>query len=69
LSRSFFVQKRKLLAINKVEFVSERMSYILLSCHWFHIIFLNDHTPTEGKIDDMKDSFYEELEHIFDKFP
>jgi hypothetical protein len=23
----------------------------------------------EDKIDDMKDSFYKELEHVFDKFP
>jgi hypothetical protein len=29
---------------------------------------LNVHTPTEGKID-MKDSFYEELECVFNKFP
>jgi hypothetical protein len=27
------------------------------------------HTPTEDKIDDVKDSFYEKLEHIFEKFP
>jgi hypothetical protein len=26
------------------------------------------HVPTEDKIDDMKDSFCEELEHVFDKF-
>jgi hypothetical protein len=32
------------------------------------IIVLNVHTPTEGKIDDMKDRFYEELEGRFDKF-
>jgi hypothetical protein len=25
--------------------------------------------PTEDKTDDVKDSFYEELEHAFDKFP
>jgi exonuclease III len=33
------------------------------------MIVLNVHAPTEDKIDDMKDSFYEELERIFDKFP
>jgi hypothetical protein len=31
------------------------------------IIFLNIHAPTEDEIDDVKDSFYEELEHIFDE--
>jgi hypothetical protein len=30
---------------------------------------LNVHAPTEDKIDDMKDRFYEELECVFDKFP
>jgi hypothetical protein len=32
-------------------------------------IILNVHAPTEDKTDDMKDSFYDELEHMFDKFP
>jgi hypothetical protein len=30
---------------------------------------LNVHAPTEDKIDDIKDRFYEELEQLFDKFP
>jgi hypothetical protein len=29
---------------------------------------LNVHAPTENKIDDIKDRFYEELEQVFDKF-
>jgi hypothetical protein len=32
---------------------------------WRDIIVLNVYTPTEDKIDEMKDSFYEELEHIY----
>jgi hypothetical protein len=35
----------------------------------YHIIVLNVHAPTEDKTDDVKDSFHEELEHVFDKFP
>jgi hypothetical protein len=27
------------------------------------------HAPTEDKDDDIKDSFYKELEQAFDKFP
>ncbi|PNF33766.1 hypothetical protein B7P43_G10210 [Cryptotermes secundus] len=30
---------------------------------------MNVHAPTEDKIDDIKDRLYEELEHVFDKFP
>jgi hypothetical protein len=30
---------------------------------------LNVHAQTEDKIYDVKDSFYEELQHIFHKFP
>jgi exonuclease III len=30
---------------------------------------LNTYTPTELMIDDVKDSFYEELQRIFYKFP
>jgi hypothetical protein len=33
------------------------------------IILLKVHTPPKDKTDDMKDSFYEELDGIFDKFP
>jgi hypothetical protein len=44
------------------------MSYIILRGHWCHVIVLNVHAPTEDKTDDVKDSFYEELERVFDKF-
>jgi hypothetical protein len=30
---------------------------------------LNVHVPTEDKDDDIKDSFYEEVEQVFDQFP
>jgi hypothetical protein len=42
------------------------MSYIILRGCWFHIIV---HASTEDKTADMKNMFYEELEHICDKFP
>jgi exonuclease III len=45
------------------------MSYIILRVHWCHIIILNVHVPTKGKIDDVKDGFYEELERVLYKFP
>jgi endonuclease/exonuclease/phosphatase family metal-dependent hydrolase len=45
------------------------MSYITLKGHWCDIIVLNVHAPTEDKDDVIKDSFYEELEQVFDQFP
>jgi hypothetical protein len=33
------------------------------------MIVLHIHAPTEDKTDDVKDSFHEEMEHMFDKFP
>jgi hypothetical protein len=45
------------------------MSHKILRVHRCDIIVLNVHAPTENKIDDMKDSFYEELEHVFHKLP
>jgi hypothetical protein len=48
--------------------VSDRMSYMILRGRWCHIIVLNIHASMEDKIDYVKDSFYEELECVFDKF-
>jgi hypothetical protein len=58
------VQERIISAVKRVEFVSSRVSYIILRGRWCDIIVLNVHAPTEDKIDDMKDRFYEELEHV-----
>jgi hypothetical protein len=60
------VHERIISAVKRVEFVSDRMSYIILRRRWCHIIVLNVHAPTEDKADDVKDSFYEELERMFD---
>jgi hypothetical protein len=32
-------------------------------------MILNDQAPKWDKTDDVKDSFYEEVECVFDKFP
>jgi hypothetical protein len=68
LGTVFFVHKRIISAVKRVEFIKDRMSYIIPRGSWCNIV-LNVHAPTEDKIDDMKDSVYEELEGVFDKFP
>jgi exonuclease III len=65
----FFVHKRIMSAVRRVEFVSDRMSYIILRGRWCNIIVVNVHAPCEDKNDDIKDSFYEELRRVFDQFP
>jgi hypothetical protein len=44
------------------------MTYIILRGPWCNIIVMKVHVTTEDNIDDMKNSFYEELERVFDKF-
>jgi hypothetical protein len=57
LGTFLFAHKRNISAVKRVEFVRDRMSYIILRGCWLHII------------DDLKDRCYEELERKFDKFP
>jgi hypothetical protein len=51
-----------------VEFLRVRISYVILRDHCCDIIALKIHAPTEDKIGDMKDSFYEELGRVIDYF-
>jgi hypothetical protein len=66
LGTGLFVHKRIISAVKRVDFVSDRMSYI--RDRWCHIIVLNINAPTEHRTDYVRDSFYEELGHVFDKF-
>jgi hypothetical protein len=54
LGTGFFVHKRIRSAVKKVEFISDRMSYIILRGRWCDIV-LNVHAPTEDKIEDIKE--------------
>ncbi|PNF22036.1 hypothetical protein B7P43_G10581 [Cryptotermes secundus] len=68
LGTGFFVHKRIVSAVKRVEFVSDRISYIILKGRWCDSIVMNIHAPTEDKLDDINDRFYEELEQAYDKF-
>jgi len=64
-----FVYRKIVSAVKRVEFVSDRLSYIVLRGRWFNIIAVNVHAPSEEKSKESKDSYYEELEQVFYHFP
>jgi hypothetical protein len=68
LGTAFFVHKRTISAIKRVEFVTDSMSYMTLRSRWCNIV-PSVHALTEKQIEDIKDRFYEELEQVFDKLP
>jgi len=47
-----FVHHRIISAVKRVQFVSNKMSYIFLRGDWCNIIVLNVHVPSEEKSDD-----------------
>jgi len=69
LGTGFCVHHRIVSAVKTINFVSDRVSYLVLRGCWCNIIVLNVHAPSEEKSDDSKDSLYEELEQVFDNFP
>jgi hypothetical protein len=58
LATGFFKHQGIRSAVKRVEFISDRMSHIILrGCCCCDIIVLKVHIPTEDKSDDAKDSF------------
>jgi uncharacterized membrane protein YuzA (DUF378 family) len=55
----FFVHRRIVSAVKGVEFVSDRLSYIVLRGRWCNTIVVNVREPSEEKSGKSKDSFYE----------
>jgi len=55
--------------VKTAEFFSDGLSYRVPRGRWLNIIFVNVHAPSEIESDELKDSFYEELEEVFDHFP
>ena len=63
LGTGLFVHHRIVSAVKRVEFVNDRVSYIVLRGRWCKV-----HAPSEEKCDDSKDSFFVELEQVFNYF-
>jgi hypothetical protein len=55
------VHKRIISAVRRVEFFSDRISYIILRGRWCNVIVVNVHAPCEDMSDDIKNSFCEKL--------
>jgi hypothetical protein len=69
LGAGSFVCNRIILAVRRVEFISDRMLYTILKGCGCDVILLNVHASAEGDVDDTKESFYEELKHVLSTFP
>jgi hypothetical protein len=52
LGIGFFVHHRIVSLFKRVEFVSDRVSYIVIRGRWCNIIVLNMHVPSEEKSDE-----------------
>jgi len=65
LGTGFIVHHRIVSAVKRIEFVSDRITYIGLRGRWCNVFVLNVHALRDLKSDDSKDSFHEELEQIF----
>ena len=57
LGTGFFVHRRIVSAVKRVELVSDSLSYIVLRGRWRNIIVVNVHAPSEEKSDETKYSF------------
>jgi len=65
LGAVLLVHHRRVSAVKRVEFVGDRVSYIVLRGRWCNIVVLKVPTPSEEKSDNSNDSFNEELEQGF----
>jgi len=65
----FLIKKNILPAVQNIKFVNERLSYVMIRTRWCNIVLINVCAPTEVANDNDKDTFYDELERLFDRLP
>jgi len=63
-----YIRESVISTIKREAFISDRKSYKTLRHHWC-VIILNVNTPTRDKRDNIKDSFYEELQCVLHQLP
>jgi hypothetical protein len=51
-------------AIKMAEYLNDRLLHVILRDHWCYTV-PKANAITENKSDDIKDSFYEEMEDVF----
>lgn len=59
LGTGLLVKKYFQWAVKRVEFVNDRLLYLIMWGWWCDIIIINVHVPSKDKGDKMKDSFVE----------
>ena len=64
MGTGFFIHHRRVSEVKRVDFISDRLSYIVLRGRCCNNIVLNVHALSGEKSDDSKDNFYEELEQV-----
>jgi len=65
----FMINKRISSAVKNVKFINERLGFLVVQGRWYKIAIINVHAPTEDKDNEIKDEFYEELEHLVEQLP
>ena len=56
MGTGIYVHHRIVSAVKRVDFVSDRVSHIVVRGCWFNINVFNVHAASEKKINDLKDS-------------
>ena len=57
IGNRIFLHNRIVSAFKRVDFVSDKVSHVVLRGGWFNIIVCNVHASSEEKSEDSKDSF------------